>query len=286
MSDNVYNILTEAQAILKSADIDSHQLDAEILLFHILNINKLDLLTGCYKKANKEQIREYFELVKERSKYKPVSKIIGIKEFYSHDFIVSKDVLDPRPESELIIDMLKFNFEANQEFKILDLATGSGCLALTASLHFPNAQITASDISSKASKIFNQNLKKHELEDRVTFIKSDLFENIQDKFNVIISNPPYIKSADIDRLQPDVKKYDPKIALDGGANGLNFYKNIAAKANNFLLSDGIIILEIGEGQEESICNIFSAKHFKPLNSLKDLQGIVRTLCLRKNCIKE
>lgn len=269
MSLNISTILKNAQEILKKSAIATYQLDAEILLLHVLKLNKIDLITQGNKiNISVQQLKQFNIFIKQRSEYKPIAKIIGSKEFYSLDFKVSQDVLDPRSDTEILIFAIeKLITDKTYKFKMLDIGTGSGVIAISLAKLFPQAQITAIDISKPALDIAKYNANKHQLETRINFLQSDIYQNINEKFDLIISNPPYIASNIIADLPKDVKLYDPITALDGGLDGLDFYRNIALNSKKFLNNNGKIILEIGYDQKAAVLDIF--QDYKLILAQKD-----------------
>lgn len=215
------------------------------------------------------------------SRYKsgePVSKIIGKRSFWKDEFIVSKDVLDPRQDSETIIEAIIDNIDTDRSIKVLDIGTGSGCLIISVLREYKNAVGVAVDISEKALNIAitnaNNILKNRE---RISFKKSDFAKDITETFDVIISNPPYIKSSDIKDLDDAVRLYDPILALDGGDSGLTAYEAIAIESKRLLSKDGLIFLEIGHTQKDEVCNIFASHGYTLKAVYKDLQDIDRVV---------
>ena len=206
----------------------------------------------------------------------PVAKIIGKRGFWKNDFIVSKDVLDPRPDSETLIEAVLEKFpDKNQTLRLLDLGTGSGCLLLSLLGEYKNATGLGIDISEKALDIAKQNTHT----DRATFIQRDMRQDLSDlgNFDIMISNPPYIPTTEIQTLERDVKDYDPMLALDGGADGLDFYRALAKQH----LAPALFI-EIGKGQENQIIPIFAQEGWHFAQSWKDLGGITRILYFQKS----
>jgi release factor glutamine methyltransferase len=258
MSLNISTILKTAQETLKKLAITSYQLDAEILLLHVLKLNKIDLITQGNKiNISDQQLDQFNLLIKQRCTHKPIAKIIGSKEFYSLDFKVSQDVLDPRSDTEILISVIeKLITNKNNKLKILDIGTGSGAIAISLAKLLPQADLTAVDISKQALKIAKYNATKHLLDKRIAFVKSNIYQNITEKFDLIISNPPYIASKVINELPKEVRLYDPITALDGGEDGLDFYRKIALNSRRFLNDGGKIALEIGYNQKEDVINIF------------------------------
>lgn len=273
----ISNALIAARQILSDKKIDSYKIDSLVLLCHILQCNKEKIIFNPDLDLTSLQEENFFDLVKRRANFEPVSHLIGKREFFGSDFIVSKDVLDPRPDSENLIELILENFTQDKKFNFLELGVGSGCLLISLLLSFPNAAAIGVDISDKALNIAKQNAKLLDVLPRVNFIESDLFTNISSKFDLIISNPPYIKTADINNLQNEVKFFEPKLALDGGEDGLDFYRKIAKNAQKFLTKEGKLVVEIGYGQKDDIVAIFTENNwvFKDLKC--DLGGVERVL---------
>jgi len=278
--------LIQARKILDSKGVSNSKLDSLILLTHAFFI--------CGKSLTKEQIifnpdwlleeqqqKVFFELIERRAKREPVSHIIGRREFFGEDFLVSCDVLDPRPDSESLIELVLKNFpDKNKSMEILEIGVGSGCLIITLLKAFKTSVGTGVDISDAALKICQKNAESHQVENRLQLKKSDLFSvlSADKKFDLIISNPPYIASQEIETLEPEVKIYEPRTALDGGVDGFDFYHKIAESAKSFLDKNGQIILEIGFNQHEKVIEIFTKKGFLLLESKLDLSGVTRVLC--------
>ncbi len=293
--------LSQARLALDSKGVSNSGLDSLILLSHTLflcgeNFSKEWVIFNPDFELSFDQQKIFLSLVSRREGREPISQIIGKREFFGEDFLVSKNVLDPRPDSESLIELiLKIFPEKNKKLKILELGVGSGCLIVTLLRLYGEANGTGIDISDDALEICKKNSEKQLVSDRLKLLKSDLFEilkQVQDdgcegwdsdfkgwkKYDLIISNPPYIPSKEIEDLEPEVRVHEPRIALDGGGDGLNFYRKIAASAENFLNKNGKIILEIGFGQKEEIVKIFSENKFKLTDSKPDLAGVDRALC--------
>ena len=251
--------LATAKKHLSSKNIDSSSLDTLILLRHATNLTKEQIIFNPELNLEESQEDVFFKLVARRANYEPVSHIINQREFFGEIFFINQDVLDPRADSENLIETT-FKIFANktQKLEILELGVGSGCLIITLLKHYPNMIGTGADISRKAIDICKKNAISHHVEKRLNLFESDLFSKITKKFDLIISNPPYIPTKEIDSLQAEVKIYEPRAALDGGLDGLDFYRRIAFEAKNFLNKKGKIILEIGFGQESDIIKIFTA----------------------------
>ncbi len=272
-------IISQSLLLLKEKKIPNPELDLRILLKHASNKKKDVILSN----INIQDIDiKYFKLLlKKRLKFEPVSKIINSKHFWKSEFFVNHDVLDPRPESELIInEVLKNILDKNKKLKILDIGTGSGCLAISLAKEFMNSFITAIDISDNALKVARKNIFKHRCENQIKLIKTELY-NINDTFDVIVSNPPYIDDEEYKNLQIDILNFEPKIALLGGKNGLNFYKLFAKRIEKLMKNKSFFICEIGSGQLGPLKTIFSKTNLTLKKITKDIQNIDRTLTFFK-----
>jgi release factor glutamine methyltransferase len=279
------DILLDAASILKGEGIDSYFLDARLLLAFVLGVSKENLLVNLDSYATQDQIDYLWHLVRRRADHEPISHIIGKREFFGRDFLVNSSVLDPRPDSEVLIEAVLEIFPNRvSKLRILELGVGSGCLILTILSEFPNSSGLAVDISNEALKVAISNSKILSLKERIDFIYSDWFSSVEEYpvFDLIIANPPYIPISNIENLQPEILKYEPMIALNGGDNGLEPYRKISSKAFSFLNNGGFLVLEIGYGQKELILKIFNnGSKLSFLNAKKDLAGIDRCLIFRK-----
>lgn len=273
--------LNIAKSQLRDCKIVNFGLDSILLLAFVLKTNKEFIIFNSEKELSKKDEIDFFKLVERRKNFEPISHLIQKREFYGIDFFVNPNVLDPRPDSENLIELiLKYYQKNNSSLNILELGVGSGCLIITLLTNLPNSFGTAIDISKEALEVALKNAKTHRIENKLQFLESDLFSNIPDvEFDIIISNPPYIPSKEISNLQAEVRIYEPLLALDGGINGLDFYKRIAELSQKFLKKDGKIFLEIGYGQKKEVEEIFIKNNFELIEVKKDLSNIDRALCL-------
>ncbi len=270
--------LIQARKILDLKGVSNSKLDSLILLTHALFCSKEYVIFNPDLELSSKQKSDFFEFIERRAKREPVSQIIGKREFFGEEFLVTKDVLDPRPDSESLIELVLKTFsDKKQNLKILELGVGSGCLILTLLKAYKNAEGEGVDISKAALEICQKNAEKFVIKNRLKLEESDLFSAVKSKYDLIISNPPYIPRSEIEELEAEVKTFEPRFALDGGIDGLDFYRKIAASAKNFLNENGKIILEIGFGQKEEIIKIFSQNGFSFIESKPDLSGIERVL---------
>ncbi|NRA73491.1 MAG: peptide chain release factor N(5)-glutamine methyltransferase [Rickettsiales bacterium] len=274
----ITDLLREGTKILNENNINSAALDSRIILSYITSYNTETLLLKSNEEISSELTTKFFKLIKRRQYNEPIAYIIGKKEFYDIDFIVDKNVLIPRPDSETLIELALSYLQTQAAGSILDLGTGSGCLILTLLSAIPHTTGVGVDISEGAIQIARKNAELLNLVKRAKFLKSNWSDlKLENKFDLIISNPPYIESKDIVTLQKDVKNYEPITALDGGKDGLDCYRKIFEIAGNFLKEDGICIVEIGAGQFSEVTKIASYYNFKLQEFRKDLLGKIRSL---------
>lgn len=283
MVKTIFDALKYGTDVLKENNVESYLSDAKILLCHILNCDKNYLLVHKNDELILELFLKYKELIKKRADKMPVKYITGICEFYSLPFYVSPDVLIPRPDTEIIIDRAICEFKKDDKLKILDLCTGSGCIGISLATIFKNSNVTLVDISEKALAIADKNIKKHNLQAKINVIKKDILtDTIDEKYDLIVSNPPYISEKDFVNLEKDVKNYEPEIALVSHNDEYKFYKRIIDVYWNNLNENGIILLEMGYNQWEYLYNFAKqSDKFSKIEIEKDLSGINRVLILKK-----
>jgi len=246
--------------------------ESRMLLRHVIGLSDADLIIMDDIQMSEAQQAQLDDCIKQRLAGRPIAKIIGVKEFYGRDFIVSDDVLDPRPDSETLIDCVLNYAQGQRDLRVLDMGAGTGCLVLTLLAELSDMQGVASDISVDALSIAQQNARALNVDDRMQFIESNWFENVEGMFDVIISNPPYIESAVIPKLDVDVRKYDPILALDGGKNGLNPYEVILPQIRNYLKKGGFMALEHGYDQANRIAPLIAGAGLADIQMHSDLAG--------------
>ena len=259
--------------LLKNANILEYETDAWLLLEGAASCTRNDLFLRGNEPLSEAQETLYKSYLEKRILRIPVQHILGVQCFCGLEFIVSSDVLCPRLDTEVLIEEALKHIRPGSS--ILDMCTGSGCIVLTL-LHFAkNCTGTAADLSEKALAIARQNAKK--LEKECTFIHSDLFENIDGKYDVIISNPPYIATKEIEALEPEVRIHEPMMALDGKEDGLFFYRKIVSASVNYLNPEGWLIFEIGYDQGEAVSEMMKASGYTEVRVIKDLAGLDRVV---------
>lgn len=270
-------LLSHAKTALIKADVTTPSLDARLLMQHILQVEHADLIANENRQLTDDQANTFQTYLTRRLAGEPVSRILGIREFYGRDFKTSPAVLDPRPDTETLITLCLEYLPPDLEQTILDLGTGSGILAITLLAERPLKRAVAADLSPAALAIASDNAKHWGVSRRISFTQSNWFENIEGTYDLIVSNPPYIPARDIPNLEIEVRNHDPHLALDGGKDGLDPYRAIAAQAAQFLVPNGIVAVEIGAGQAEDIISIFKTQNFKCLASHRDLGNHIRAL---------
>lgn len=262
---------------LLDGGIKTNSLDARIILKETFNFDEKELIMNSDILISTSKVNEVKKILSRRLKGEPVSKIFRKRDFYDSTFLISDDVLDPRPETELIIDIANKYISENNYKSFIDLGTGSGCIILSILKENKNIKGLGLDISLNAINIAKKNSSRLELENHAMFLVSDWFSSVKETYDLIISNPPYISSGEIGALSKSVKNYDPLISLDGGQDGLKCYREIAKDANRIINKDGMVILEIGCNQAEDVIKIFEINKFKFLNKVLDINGLDRIL---------
>jgi len=274
---NYKGLLQAARIILKEHEIADADVDAWYLLAHVFGINRTDLfLHGEELVAEVEALR-YRELVDLRASHIPLQHLTGTQEFMGLEFDVTEDVLIPRQDTETLVEEV---LKVCDNRTILDMCTGSGCIIVSLAKLAHLKKAVGVDISAKALVIAGKNAQKHQVE--IEYIQSDLFDHIESQYDIIVSNPPYIPSKDIESLMPEVKNHEPAAALDGSADGLLFYRRITAAAMQHLLCGGHIFYEIGYNQGEAVKQILIQGGFMEVGIKKDLSGLDRVAFGKKS----
>ena len=270
----ILELINKGSRQLKNKKIFSHKLDSEILLSKILNETREKLIIGSERKVKPNKIRDFYKLIKRRSAKEPIAYILKEKEFWSKRFLVSKNTLIPRPETELMVEKIVKIYH-NKNITILDIGTGTGCILLSILSELKSSKGIGIDICRNAIQIANLNSKKHDLTQRVKFYKRSLSEIYHNKFDLIVSNPPYIMRKDMKNLNEDIKKFEPKLALDGGNDGLDVIKKVIYKSRSILKIKGTLALEIGNEQFKKVSFILRKNKFKTRILVKDYRENIR-----------
>lgn len=262
----------------KSKNIESARLDAEVLLSHVLGQERIYLYVHFDEPMEQTELRQFREYVKKRAQHMPVAYIIGEREFMGLPFKVTKDTLIPRPDTEILVENVLANVDKDKEIEIVDIGTGSGAIILSLLANLPKAQGKTVDIVPKAIEIAKENAVNLQVNDRCEFFVGDLFAPLKgDKFDVIVSNPPYIPQKDIATLDVDVKSYEPVSALTDGGDGLSYYRRLLSEGKKYLKENGFIALEIGIYQALAVKQIALENGWKNIKIIKDYAGIDRVV---------
>ena len=273
---NALELINFGAKELRQKKIASSRLDSELLLSKVLNKNREEILINLKKEVGQRYLLKYKELISRRSKNEPVAYILKEKEFWSKNFFVSPDTLIPRPETELMVEKLVKIFR-EKKISVLDIGTGSGCILISLISELIHSKGVGIDISKSAIKIAKKNLDKHLMQDKIKFINKSLDSKFYQKFDLIVSNPPYIKSNEIKNLKEDIKKYEPRIALDGGNDGLDLIKKVIYKTKYILKVKGMLALEIGNEQFKKVSEILIKKNFRIEHIIKDYKENIRCI---------
>lgn len=273
-------LLGEAVARLRSAGCDTPELDARLLLQWVTGLSREDLILDPEHPVSDEQARRFHAMIARREGREPVSRILGEREFHGRVFRVTPDTLDPRPDTETLVEAALALMPRAGRF--LELGVGTGAVTVTILAERPQALGVATDVSAAALAVAAENAGRHGVADRLSLLEGDWFRPVTGVFDIIVSNPPYIPAADLAGLSPDVRCFDPRLALDGGKDGLDAYRAIATGAAAHLVPGGHVVLEIGAGQGPDVAAVFAAAGFLPVGQHRDLGGHVRCLAFQRS----
>lgn len=271
--------------MFKLAGIDEALVDARALIGHALNLRRAQLLSHSDRVLEAREINAISALAARRLKHEPVSRIVGHREFWNLDLYVNPDVLVPRPETETVVeaalDIVLRSGTHQEKLRILDIGTGTGALLLALLQELPNAIGIGTDVSQAAAAVARGNAERNGLSHRARFVVCNMADGVEGPFDLVVSNPPYIPHAEIATLMPEVRDYDPALALDGGTDGLDAYRAIARDATHLLAPRGYLIVELGMGQESAVAALFRQSGLTVEPARLDLAGIPRALVGQK-----
>jgi len=275
---NFAEALARATTELQKNRIEDPRLEAEILLAYALNVKRIDFITQGNRIIGSEVSEKIKEILERRIKHEPTAYIVGSQPFISLDFFVNRSVLIPRPETELLVEktidlISNFKFQISN-FVIADIGTGSGCIAVSLAKYLPNVSVIGIDSFPEVIEMSINNARRHEVDDRCQFIVGNMLGPLKEKVDIIVSNPPYIPSAEIERLQSEVKDWEPKHALDGGADGLDCVRKLIEESPLYLKKNGYLAFEFGAGQADKIKKL-AGSSFKKIEIIKDYSKIER-----------
>ena len=278
---NTYELLKIGSTTLKENKIVSFILDSELLLSKVLKKNRQDLLLNLSQTVSKKNFLEYSNLIHRRSNHEPVAYILNKKEFWSKFFNVTKDTLIPRPETELMVDKLIKRYKNKKNISILDIGTGSGCIIISLLSELNNSFGVGIDISHRAINIAKKNAINHCIDTKIKFLNISLSRYFNKKYDLIVSNPPYISKREFKYLSEDIKKFEPRIALDGGNDGLDLIKKVIYKTREILKINGTLALEIGNKQFKKVSKILINNNFKIEFRINDYGDNTRCIIAKK-----
>lgn len=268
------NIIRRSINALSKAGVDNPALDARLLIAHTLGCDRAQLVADANRTLSNDEVAKIDALIERRSQREPVSRIVGEREFWGLPFSLNEATLDPRADSETIIEVA-LKLMPSPPARILDIGTGTGCLLLALLHEYKNATGVGVDISPRAVEMAAQNAEQLNLAGKAKFIVNDGLNGVNEKFDLIVSNPPYIETSVIPSLMPEVKDFDPVAALDGGKTGLDFYQRLIPQLAQHLNAQGLAVFEVGQGQADSVCEIFKSAGLTNVAKHKDLSGIER-----------
>lgn len=283
--NTIGQLLTHARLELRQADIDSADIDARLLVQWVSGCSLTDLVVRPDAAVDADAVALMHTALARRITGEPVHRIIGEREFYGLSFSLNADTLEPRPDTEALIGLILPFLQAKAAEKtfadILDMGTGTGAIAITLLHEVPLARGIAVDIAAGALKAVRINAKRAGVSSRLATLQSDWFDAVRGKYDLIVSNPPYIPAKIVLELEKEVKDYDPRIALDGGADGLNFYRSLAQYSGAYLRKNGMIAVEIGAGQADDVTAIFAQYSYSLTGVAEDLAGHKRALAFQR-----
>ena len=266
---NIENVLSEGASVLKKNKISNPRLDSQILLSEIINKDKKHIILNPKEILNTKQLKKFKDLIKRRKKGEPVAYLINNKEFWKDEFYVNKDVLIPRPDTELIVEQVLKIYPKQSQLQILDIGTGSGCILLSILKERINFYGVGIDVSNKSINVSKFNAKRLKLNNRVKFFHSSVDNFRIGKYDIVVSNPPYIKLLNFKYLDKDVINFEPKLALSGGFDGFSKISKVISKTKNLIKKNGKFVLEIGFNQKNKVREILKKEGFYINKSIKD-----------------
>jgi release factor glutamine methyltransferase len=271
------DIYTHLKQKLAESGVESADFDVRTILKHRLNVDFSEIIANSARKMNDNDLKMLEIDIQRRINGEPLSRIHGNRGFYGREFLLGPDTLDPRPETEILVDRALKLFHGKHPARILDLGTGTGCIIITLLAEWPGAKGVATDISEGALETARRNAERHKVADRLELVRSNWGEAIEGRFDLVVSNPPYIRTSDIESLQIEVRNHDPILALDGGFDGLDAYRKIFFDLPRLLKPGGKALLEIGFGQESDLTRLSRDSRIRIIHTQPDYAGITRVV---------
>ena len=283
-SASISIVLRQAVKRLAATGIESSELDAQLLLAAAADVDRSALLAA-NASLSPAVLQRFEAMLQRRESREPVAYILGRREFYSLQFEVNSSVLVPRPETETLVDVALEFLKDRHQARVLDIGTGPGTIATAIAVNAPKPDVVATDVSAHALAVARRNAASNQVIYRINFVQADVFKPLTGapelgQFDLIVSNPPYIAECDSGTLDPDVRNFEPSVALYGGADGFDVIRRIAGDARSHLLPGGLLALEVGHGQDEAVGKILSAARLKLAGTARDLNGIARVITAR------
>jgi release factor glutamine methyltransferase len=277
-------LVDKAAARLAAAGVEPSRLDAQVLLAEAAHCDRVALLAGSIEVMPRVAAR-FDALITRRAAHEPIAYILGRREFYSLEFEVTPDVLIPRPHTETVIDAALEYIAAKPHSRVLDIGTGPGAIAISVAANAADASLVATDVSAAALEVARRNAARYRVAERITFVRADVFVPLDNgaalgTFDLVISNPPYIVDDEVAHLDADIRDFEPHLALRGGADGLDFFRRIANNAKAHLHENGLLVLEVGAGQDTAVAEILNKAGMHPVRVINDLDGIARVITAR------
>lgn len=270
---SISNYILQGASQLRDIGIDTPEFDSKLLMQHASGFSNVELISQSNDILEPDVAAIFLGFIKRRLEFEPVHRILGYREFYGRNFLLSDATLIPRPDTEILVETVI----SQKPLSVLEIGTGSGAIAVSLAAELNFVSVLATDISSEALATASKNASAHGVEDRIKFMQADLYHGVEGRYDMIVSNPPYIPSNDIFALQKEVQIHDPRLALDGGEDGLDFYRRIFQHAAAYLNCKGKICVEIGIGQDSDVALIAQHSGFKDVVVIKDLNQINRVV---------
>ena len=269
------------KALLKRSGVAETEPDAWLLMEYVFDIDRTWYFLHQEEEAGEEKAEQYTRLLEKRAQHIPLQQLTCQAWFYGLEFYVNEHVLIPRQDTEILVEEVLKEAGGRKGLKVLDLCTGSGCILLSLLEHLEQAQGMGADLSEQALLVAEKNAQMQEKTEQTRFVRSDLFEAVCGQFDILVSNPPYIRTSVIRELMDEVRLYEPRMALDGHEDGLYFYRKIAARAGEYLKGNGILAFEIGYDQGEAVSGLLEKEGYREIRIVKDLAGLDRVVIGRK-----
>lgn len=270
----ISHLIAQGVHILQQAGVDTPRLDVELLLADLLGVGRAYLYAHPEEEVNAHIWQEWQKRLERRARREPLAYILGKAGFYGLEFTVTPDVLVPRPETEVLVEAAL----AKQPATMVDIGTGSGCIAVAVAVNLPQAQVWATDISEAALRVARENAERHGVAERIHFVQGDLLQPLAGmRFDVIASNPPYVAASERTSLQPEVRDWEPPQALFTGGDPLRFHRRLAAEAHFYLHEGGWLVMEVGMGQAEMVAALLEGAGYRRVRILNDLAGVGRVV---------